>query len=320
MKKLLLTGATGFVGKALLTELLQNDFEVIVSIRNTPISSSVKVKTIKTGNLLATTDWSPALQNIDIVIHSAARVHVMQDSSSNPLAEFRKTNVDGTLNLARQAEKSGASRFIFISSIKANGNSSSSLSMLKQDDVAPPTDPYGLSKYEAEQGLLELAKNSKMEVVIIRPPLVYGPNVKGNFLSLLKYIKKGLPLPLGSIKNKRSLVALDNLVNFIRHCTTHPKAANEIFFISDGEDVSTTELLMKIAKAFNKKLFLIPIPPIALSFIAKLFGKDAMAIRLLESLQVDNSKAIELINWRPVISMDSQLKKIADFYSNETII
>ncbi len=320
MKKLLLTGATGFVGKALLTELLQNDFEVIISIRNTPISSSVKVKTIKTGNLLATTDWSPALQNIDIVIHSAARAHIMQDSSSNPLAEFRKTNVDGTLNLARQAEKSGASRFIFISSIKATGQSSSSQSILKPDDAALPTDPYGLSKYEAEQGLLELAKNSKMDVVIIRPPLVYGPNVKGNFLSLLKYIKKGLPLPLGSINNKRSLVALDNLVNFIRHCTTHPKAANEIFFISDGEDVSTTELLMKIAKAFNKKLFLIPIPPIALSFIAKLFGKGAMVDRLLESLQVDNSKAVELINWKPVISMDSQLKKIADSYSNETTI
>ncbi len=320
MKKLLLTGATGFVGKALLTELLQNDFEVIISIRNTPISSSVKIKTIKTGNLLATTDWSPALQNIDIVIHSAARAHIMQDSSSNPLAEFRKTNVDGTLNLARQAEKSGASRFIFISSIKATGQSSSSQSILKPDDAALPTDPYGLSKYEAEQGLLELAKNSKMDVVIIRPPLVYGPNVKGNFLSLLKYIKKGLPLPLGSINNKRSLVALDNLVNFIRHCTTHPKAANEIFFISDGEDVSTTELLMKIAKAFNKKLFLIPIPPIALSFIAKLFGKGAMVDRLLESLQVDNSKAVELINWKPVISMDSQLKKIADSYSNETTI
>ncbi len=320
MKKLLLTGATGFVGKALLAELLQNNFEVIISVRNTPIPSSPKVKTIKIGSIIASTDWSPALQDIGIVIHSAARVHIMQDSSTNPLAEFRKTNVDGTLNLARQAEKSGVSRFIFISSIKANGNSSSSLSMLKPDDVDPPTDPYGLSKYEAEQGLLELAKNSKMEVVIIRPPLVYGPNVKGNFLSLLKYIKKGLPLPLGSINNQRSLVALDNLVNFIRLCATHPKAANEIFLISDGEDVSTTELLIKIAIAFNKKPFLIPIPAATLSFIAKLFGKDAMAIRLLESLQVDNSKAIELINWRPVISMDSQLKKIAHFYSNETTI
>jgi nucleoside-diphosphate-sugar epimerase len=239
----------------------------------------------------------------------------MQDSSTNPLAEFRKTNVDGTLNLARQAEKSGASRFIFISSIKATGQLSPSQSI-----ATPSTDPYGLSKYEAEQGLLELAKNSKMEVVIIRPPLVYGPNVKGNFLTLLKYIKKGLPLPLGSINNQRSLVALDNLVNFIRLCATHPKAADEIFLISDGEDVSTTELLIKIAKAFNKKPFLIPIPAATLSFIAKLFGKDAMVIRLLESLQVDNSKAIELIDWRPVISMDSQLKKIADFYSNETII
>lgn len=320
MNKVLLTGATGFVGKALLAELLQNNFEVIVSVRNNPISSSLKVKTIKTGNLLGSTDWSPALQDIDIVIHLAARVHIMQDSSTNPLAEFRKTNVDGTLNLARQAEKSGVSRFIFISSIKANGQSSFSHSVLKPDDTTAPTDPYGLSKYEAEQGLLELAKKSKMEVVIIRPPLVYGPNVKGNFLSLLKYIKKGLPLPLGSINNQRSLVALDNLVNFISHCATHPKAANEIFLISDGEDVSTTELLTKIAKAFNKKPFLIPIPAATLSFIAKLFGKDAMAVRLLESLHVDNSKAIELIGWRPIISMDSQLKKIANFYSNEKVI
>ncbi|MCF6202665.1 MAG: NAD-dependent epimerase/dehydratase family protein [Methylococcaceae bacterium] len=315
MKKILLTGATGFVGKALLAELLQNNFEVIASIRNTPIPSSLKVQTITIDSLLASTDWSPALQKTDIVIHSAARVHIMKDFSTNPLAEFRKTNVDGTLNLARQAKKSGVSRFIFISSIKANSHSSRSQSILRPDDTTPPTDPYGLSKYEAEQGLLELAKNSTMEIVIIRPPLVYGPNVKGNFLSLLKYIKKELPLPLGSINNQRSLVALDNLVDFIHLCATHPKAANEIFLISDGEDVSTTELLIKIARAFNKKLFLIPIPALALSFIAKLFGKDAMVNRLLESLQVDNSKAIELIGWRPVISMDSQLKKIADFHS-----
>ncbi len=320
MNKILLTGATGFIGKALTDELLRNNFEVIASVRNTHSSSSLRIKTIYVGDLLASTDWTSALQNIDIVIHSAARVHIMHDSSANPLEEFRQTNFYATLNLAQQAESAGVTRFVFISSIKASRQSSSPQSALKPDDTLPPDDPYGLSKYEAEQGLLDLAKKSNMDIVIIRPPLVYGPNVKGNFLSLLKFIKRGIPLPLGSIDNQRSFVALDNLVNFIRHCATHPKAANEIFLISDGEDVSTTELLHKIAKAFNKKALLISIPTVALSFIAKLFGKEAMVNRLLESLQVDNSRAVELINWKPIISMDSQIKKIADFYSNETTV
>jgi len=309
------TGATGFIGRALIFEFLKHDVELIASIRKTDSTLPEQVKTINTGELLASTDWSSALKNVDIVIHMAARVHVMHDDSSNPLAEFRKTNTAATLNLAKQAAASGATRFIFVSSIKANGQSQHKLS---PDDTSVPDDPYGLSKYEAEQGLLALAKKTNMEVVIIRPPLVYGPNVKGNFLSLLKCVQNNIPLPLGSIHNLRSFVALDNLVDFICFCADSAKAANEVFIVSDGEDISTTELLNKIAKAFNKKALLIPVPATTLSFVAKLIGKNAVANRVLESLQVDSSKATELLGWKPIISMDTQLKKIAASYSNET--
>lgn len=315
MKRLLITGATGFIGRALIPELLKQDVELIASIRKTCLTLPAEVKTINTGELLASTDWTSALKDNDIVIHMAARVHVMHDASSNPLAEFRKTNTAATLNLAKQAAASGTTRFIFISSIKANGLSQNKLT---PDDTSVPDDPYGLSKYEAEQGLLVLAKETNMEVTIIRPPLVYGPNVKGNFLSLLKCVQNNIPLPFGSIHNLRSFVALDNLVDFICFCTYSSKVANEVFIVSDGEDISTTDLLNKIAKAFNKKALLIPIPVAALSFIAKLIGKDAVTNRVLESLQVDSSKAAELLGWKPIISMDTQLKKIADSYSNET--
>jgi nucleoside-diphosphate-sugar epimerase len=248
------------------------------------------------------------------VIHTAARVHIMDDSAADPLTEFRKVNTAGTLNLARQAADAGVKRFIFISSIKVNGEMTLVDQPFKPNDNYIPTDPYGLSKYEAEQGLLTIAKETGMEVVIIRPPLVYGPEVKANFSSMMKWINRGVPLPFGYINNQRSLVALDNLVDFIIHCIDHPKAVNEVFLISDGEDVSTSILLRKVAKAFGKKPKLIPVPVWLMTLAAKLIGKGDVATRLFGSLQVDSSKARELLGWKPVITMDEQLKKTAEAY------
>ncbi|MDQ6995183.1 MAG: GDP-mannose 4,6-dehydratase, partial [Mariprofundaceae bacterium] len=243
-----------------------------------------------------------------VVIHAAARVHVMKDDSCDPLAEFRKVNVDGTLNLARQAAKAGVQRFIFLSSIGVNGNYTSK--PFTENDPVTPHDPYSIAKYEAELALIALGKAEGMEIVIIRPPLVYACHAPGNFKKLIETVDKGLPLPLGAVHNQRSLVALDNLVDFICLCTKHPKAANEVFLISDGEDVSTTELLQKVAKAMGKKARLMPVPVPFMRFVAKLLGKSDVADRLFGSLQIDSSKAHNLLGWQPVITMDEQLTKI----------
>jgi len=259
------------------------------------------------------------LKSVDVVIHTVARVHVMNDSGNDLLADFRKVNTDATLNLAKQALRAGVKRFIFISSVKVNGEMTECGEPFQPDNSFVPTNPYGLSKYEAEQGLLALAKETGIEVVIIRPPLVYGPGVRANFATMMCWVDKGVPLPFGAIHNQRSLVALDNLVSFIIYCTDHPKAANEVFLISDGKDVSTTELLQKVAKALGKKAWLIPVPVSWMTFIAKLMGKDDVVNRLFGSLQVDSSKARELLGWQPVITMDEQLKKSRTVQTIRTI-
>jgi len=309
--KIFLTGATGFIGGSVAKALAnQAVVEVVAAVRSYSKALPTSVKQVQAGGLSENTDYTEALQSVDIVIHCAARVHVMKDHASDPLAEFRKVNVEGTLNLAKQAAEAGVKRFIFISSIKVNGESTSAEQPFTPDDRVATGDPYGLSKWEAEQGLFELAKETNMEVVVVRPPLIYGIGVKGNFQKMVMWVEKGVPLPLGAVHNQRSLVALDNLVNFIITCTTHTKAANEVFLISDGEDVSTTELLQKVAKAMGKKAMLISVPVGLMSFIAKLLGKEDVSNRLFGSLQVDSSKAKELLGWHPVISMDKQLKKI----------
>ena len=313
MTRILVTGANGFVGRALVTSLIQKDVNVIACVRHNDMDLCKGVKqvihTVDSG-----TDWKGDLVNIDVVIHLAARVHVMNDIEINPLASFREINTDGTLNLARQSSNAGVKRFIFISSIKVNGEVTSLDKLFEPDDTFIPVDPYGISKYEAEKGLLKLAKETGMDVVIIRPPLVYGPGVKANFSSMMKWVNKGVPLPLGAIHNQRSFVALDNLVSFIIHCINHPKAANEVFLVSDGEDISTTKLLVKVAKAFGKKSRLFPVPVRCMALIAKLIGKKDVVGRLFGSLRVDSSKARSLLGWRPVITMDEQLKKTAEAF------
>lgn len=322
VSKVLITGATGFVGQVLVDSLLDAKFEVTALVREQSLFLSEAVVQVVAGdfkawsaeNSLLNSNIKQNLQNIDLVIHMAARVHVMSESSNDPLAQFSVVNKDTTLALARMAADAGVKRFIFISSVKVNGEMTELNKPFKPADQYIPTDPYGLSKFEAEQGLLALAKATCMDVVIIRPPLVYGPGVRANFASMMKWINKGVPLPFGAIHNQRSLVALDNLVSFIIHCINHPQAANEVFLISDGEDVSTTQLLRKVAKAFGKSTWLVPVPLSLMNFAARLIGKGDMANRLFGSLQVDSSKARDLLGWMPITTMDEQLKKTADAY------
>lgn len=308
---ILVTGATGFVGSRLVERLAREKKSVIACVRQRNKISSNTITTI-IDDLTESTDWTSALSGIEAVIHSAARVHVMNDLSADPLVEFRRVNVEGTLNLARQAAKNGVQRFIFISSIKVNGEGTELGKPYTADDTPAPSDPYGISKQEAEQGLLRLAAETGMEVVIIRPVLVYGPGVKANFLSMMKWLNKGIPLPLGAIHNKRSLVALDNLVDLIVTCLHHPGAANQIFLVSDGEDISTSDLLRRMGTALDKPARLLPIPASWLNLAAILVGKRNVAQRLCGSLQVDISKTRQLLGWQPPLTVDQGLKRAAE--------
>jgi nucleoside-diphosphate-sugar epimerase len=305
---LLVTGATGFIGSRL-ANVLHSKQDMTVTAVARRVAAAPADRILEVQGLDANTDWSTALTGQRVVIHAAARVHIMKDKVDDPLAEYRRVNVDGTLNLARQAASAGVKRFIFVSSIKVNGEQTPLGQPFIADDTPAPDDAYGISKFEAEQGLKQLAAATGIEVVIIRPPLVYGPGVKGNFASIIKLVEKGLPLPLGSISNQRSLVALDNLVDLIITCAEHPAAANQVFLAGDGEDISTSDLLRGVAKAMDKPSRLIPVPSSVLMFAATVVGKKAAAQRLLGSLQVDISKARELLGWTPPISVEEGLRR-----------
>jgi len=305
---ILITGANGFVG-SYLAKKLSNVPVVKLTLAAREASPFQWGKSFKVNQIDSTTEWSEALVGCQYIIHTAARAHVMNDKDSDPLTEYRRVNVDGTINLARQAAEAGVRRFIFISSIKVNGEQTSFGKPFTAEDTPAPEDAYGISKYEAEQELLQIAADTGLEVVIIRPPLVYGPGVKGNFSSMMRVVKKGYPLPLGSINNKRSLVALDNLVDLIITCINHPAAANQVFLAGDGEDLSTTELLRGVAKAAGVLSRLIPVPAAVLMFGASLLGKKEMAQRLLGSLQVDISKARDLLDWTPLLSVEEGLRR-----------
>ena len=309
--KIMLTGATGFIGKSLVFELLQQNFNVSIAVRQKTNLFPCKVKQFVVGDFGDNPDFSASLAKVDCVIHLAGRAHVIDKIKTSELNGFRNINRDLTLHLAKQAIDSGVKRFLFLSSIRVNGNQNNKPFL--ETDTPNPQESYAISKYEAEQDLMRLSQDTGLEVAIIRPPLVYGYGAPGNFGRLVKWVgaKLILPLPLGSVKNARSLIAIDNLVSFIITCIAHKNAANEVFFISDREDLSTTQLLRKIAKAFNKKIFLLPIPVQLMIFLAGLLGGRADAIRLFSSLQVDSSKAKELLNWNPKITMDEQLLKIA---------
>lgn len=311
---ILVTGATGFVGSALANRLMADGTcgGVVAALRRLDASLPEGVKLVQTGDLLPTTDWGVALQQVDSVVHCAARVHVMQDIANNPLDAYRHVNVQGTLNLARQAAQAGVCRFVFVSSIKVNGEATRPGNPFTADDAPAPLDPYGVSKMEAEQSLRDISAQTGMEVVIVRPPLVYGPGVKANFASMMRWVARGAPLPLGSIHNARSMVALDNLVDLLVTCLKHPAAAGQTFLLSDGEDVSTTELLRRTAQVMGKPARLLPVSAALLQMGAALLGKGDVAQRLCGSLQVDISKTRQLLGWSPPLTLDQGLKKAVE--------
>ncbi len=312
------TGASGFVGSRLVQVLAaRTDTRVTVATRGAFLSSAAAERVVQFEDL-ATAVFSAELAGVDAVVHCAARVHVMNDLEADPLRAFRQVNVEGTLNLARQAARAGVRRFVFLSSIKVNGEGTEPGVPFTADQPGNPADPYGVSKLEAEQQLRELAVTTGMEVVIIRPVLVYGPGVKANFLSMMRWLHKGVPLPFGAIHNARSLVALDNLVDLTVLCLSHPAAANQTFMVSDGDDLSTTGLLRKMASALGKPARLLPIPAVLLSAAARLLGKRSLAQRLCGSLQVDIAKTRAVLGWKPPLSVEQALKLTAsDYMENE---
>jgi nucleoside-diphosphate-sugar epimerase/lipopolysaccharide/colanic/teichoic acid biosynthesis glycosyltransferase len=318
---ILVTGASGFVGKAVMIRLLKCGQPVVAAVRHLtsliPFQhADLHFQCVSTIN--GKTQWQTLLKGVVTVVHCAARTHEIREQVVSSSA-YHEVNVEGTLNLARQAAAAGVKRFVFISSIKVNGEETAIGEFFTELDKPSPQDAYGLSKAEAEQVLLSLAVQTGMEVVIIRPPLVYGPGVKGNFAGMVRAVQRGLPMPLGAVYNQRSLVALDNLVSFIVLCADSgrsPLAANQVFVVSDGEDVSTSTLLRKVAIAAGRHSRLLPVPTWLLSAGASLLGKRAVADRLLGNLQVNHFKASSLLGWHPVVTMDQQLKDMFESCSD----
>lgn len=314
--QVLVTGATGLVGEAVV-------FRLLLDKRYTPVAA-VRATTRLSGLCrivpfdLELPTGMPELRGIDVIVHCAARVHVMNEKGADGLAAFRKINVEGTVRLARRAAECGVKRFIFISSIKVNGEGTPRNKTFKATDLPAPIDAYGISKREAEDAIRQVCEETGMELVVIRPPLVYGPGVKANFLSMVRWLDRGIPLPLGAIDNSRSLVAIGNLTDLVLTCIDHPAAAGEIFLVSDGEDLSTTQLLRRTALALGKSARLVPVPAGLLQAAASMVGKSGIAERLCGNLQVDIQRTCELLGWRPPINTEKALRQTVEHYRDET--
>jgi nucleoside-diphosphate-sugar epimerase len=318
-KVVLITGAGGFVGQALCTEAIRHGLHVRGAVRS-GCELPAAVEPMIVGAIDEVTDWSEALRGVDIVIHLAARVHMMNDTIADPLAEFRKVNLYGTENLARQAAHAGVKRLVYVSSIKVNGKSSPSpqvegeQNIFSEKDIPYPQDPYGVSKWEAEQVLHRVAEDTGMETVIVRPPLIYGAGVKGNFAQMMNIVGKRIPLPFASIQNLRSLVYLGNLTDALITCATHPAAAGQTYLISDGEDISTPDLLRQLAIGMGVPSRLFPFPPAMLRLIANLAGKSQQIERLIGSLRIDGDKIRTDLNWIPPFTMQQGLLMTAKWH------
>jgi nucleoside-diphosphate-sugar epimerase len=319
MSKILITGVSGFVGHAVCKRLREDSFHVLAGTTRGPNSEAgpERVPLYHIPDIGPNTDWTQAVSDAEIVIHLAARVHIMKEKSSDPCAEFHKVNSEGTKALAIQAAAAGVKRFVFISTVKVAGEMSPDRGFT-ENDHAKPEDAYGASKWAAEKALADIARVTAMEVVILRPPLIYGPGVKGNFKALFKAIQIGLILPLGAIKNKRSLLFVENLADAIATVTTHPQAGNQTFFVSDAEKTSTPELIHKISAALGKKPRMLNFPLSLLKITGVLFGKSNAVQRLIRSLTVDINHIKTQLDWQPPFSMDHGLKETANWFAKDT--
>lgn len=313
MMRLLITGANGFVGQALCDEARLRGYAVRCATRAVwrPDGCTERVAV---GAIDDKTDWTTALQGVDTVIHLAARVHVMRDEAADPLTAFLAVNLHGTANLARQAARAGVKRLVYVSSIKVNGERTTEAGAFTEADRADPQDPYAVSKWEAEQALHRIAGETGLEVVVVRPPLVYGAGVQGNFISMLNVLAKGLPLPLASVHNRRSLIYVGNLVDALIACALHPGAAGQTYVVSDGEDVSTPELLRRLGAAMGRRARLFPCPARVLKVAGKLTGRSGQVERLLGALRVDSGKIRRDLNWAPPYTLQQGLQATAQWY------
>lgn len=310
--KLLVTGASGFVGRALCARFAEDgDVELVAAVRvaddSAPTACSVRAR-----ELLPETRWEDVLDSVDVVVHAAARVHV--PGAPHSLAWYRRVNVEGTLNLARQAAECGVKRFVFLSSVKVNGDNSQPGRAFRAEDPPGPTDAYALSKHEGEIELARVAEEQGIEIVTIRPPLVYGPGVKANFLTLMRWVYNGYPMPFARVDNRRSLIAVQNLVDLIRVCCMHPRAANETFMAADGQGVSINELITRLGAAMNRPARLVPVPPKLLLALAAAVGKRHPVGKLLGNLEVDDGRTRARLDWQPPVSMDEALEATAQHF------
>lgn len=311
MKCVLVTGASGFVGGTLCADLARLGYKVRAAVRNPEVFSIAECDVLKISSIDSDADWSDSVAGMDVVIHLAARVHVMSDNAADPLAEFRRVNTAGTENLARQAASAGVKRLVYVSSIKVNGEATDGGRKFSESDLPGPQDPYGISKWEAEQALHRVAKETGLEVVIVRPPLVYGAGVKGNFAQMLKVLAHGIPLPLASVHNRRSLVYLGNLVDALILCATHPAAAGQTYLVSDGEDISTPDLLRQLGEAMDHPARLFFCPQSWLKLAGRLAGRADQIERLIGSLQIDSGKIRRELGWTPPFSIHEGLRRAA---------
>ena len=317
--RVLVTGANGFIGQTLCERMLAEGWQVRGTVRSLNQVNNLPsgVDALPVGSIGPDTEWSKVLIGIDTVVHLAARVHVMKDSASNPFTEYHKVNVMGSERLALTAAECGVKRFVFMSSIKVNGEEN--VRAYKESDAPAPKDSYGISKMQAEKRIKEITADSDMDFVILRPPLVFGPGVKANILKLIKKVDKGTPLALARVQNRRSLIYLENLTHAIITCIQHPNAGAQTYFVSDDEDVSTSELIRKIASALNKPARLFPFPKLLMFILGRLIGKGPAVDRLIGSLTVDISKIKQGLGWKPPFTMEHGLQKTAEWYKDKLI-
>lgn len=315
MSKILITGASGFIGKSLFKNLKEKKKYIVqLSMRTDQEKIYRGTKVFNVGEIDSKTNWHEAVTDVDCIIHCAARAHVMKKMQKDLTNNYQKINVLGTINLANQAVAHGVKRFIFLSSIKVNGEKTIGSSSFKYNDIPKPNDPYSISKWEAEKALFEISKQTGLEIVIIRAPLVYGENVSGNFFRLLNLVYEEVPLPFAKIDNLRSFIGLDNLIDLLIRCIDHPKAAGKTFLVSDAEDISTSDLLKKLSKYMRKSSRLFPIPLSLIKLVSSLIGKYSESERLLSSLRVDSSYTNETLGWKPLLNLDEGLAKVVNWY------